>query len=425
MTRLTYSLLFILLFSATLVFGQALQTTKVDSSAAVTLRIDPESARGAAVSQIFEEVEFIPLETTAESTFGRISQLKITDNHFIIYDMDTRAVLIFLKTGKFITKINASSIKNEDNSQEQMVIRGFHIVGGDGQEQIRIYAGKNIACFDLDGKLIQKIPANGYTNLPIFKFLDTNYRIKPNHLDVIGKDSIRHEISIFNKKIASANYLRSIPNRFSKDLIMPSSNVNLSGLYYSNIRDKYFYNRGYNLNIYEITPKKLSLAYQIILPANSAIPFDFNSNEIYSGQKLNFLQKNPLLVYGVGDLFKFGNNLFFKLKSLSTGRGKKHSMIYNLSTNELISINNLEPDSLSFYLPVTDAGVYSDYNIYGMLSNEKGYLYTSYSSLAMFTFKEQSVGKNPQYNIALTEYFKTQNKKSNPVLIKLKPKVVN
>lgn len=77
------------------------QEGKVDSSGMVTLRIDPQSARGANVSQVFDEVKFIPLETTKESLFGSIYDLRIVKNQFILFDQDTKAVLIFGRDGKF------------------------------------------------------------------------------------------------------------------------------------------------------------------------------------------------------------------------------------------------------------------------------------------------------------------------------------
>ncbi|RZL13073.1 MAG: 6-bladed beta-propeller, partial [Pedobacter sp.] len=53
-----------------------------------TLRLDPSTARGAAASQVFDEVKFIPLETTKESLFGSISQFVVTDGNYIVYDYD-------------------------------------------------------------------------------------------------------------------------------------------------------------------------------------------------------------------------------------------------------------------------------------------------------------------------------------------------
>src|SRR3569833_2319900 len=68
------------------------------------LRIDPSQAYGGKVSEYFEQVNYIPLETTKESLFGDINQLAITDSSFVITDMDTRAVLFFTRKGRYITK---------------------------------------------------------------------------------------------------------------------------------------------------------------------------------------------------------------------------------------------------------------------------------------------------------------------------------
>src|SRR5687768_960534 len=98
MLKITLNALILCLFSCFNLFAQG---TKIDSSEMVTLRIDPESSRGAAVSQVFDEVQFIPLETTKESLFGSVSQLEVTDKNYIIYDYDTRSIFIFSKEGKY------------------------------------------------------------------------------------------------------------------------------------------------------------------------------------------------------------------------------------------------------------------------------------------------------------------------------------
>ncbi len=420
MNKLT-SLVISLLWGVTAVA----QTAKVDSSSMVTLRIDPENARGATVSQIFDEVEFIPLETTNESLFGKITQLKLTKSNYVIYDSDTKSVLIYTKAGKFVAKINAAMLKGDDESKEPTNFFGFRITGEEGKEQISISASKNIFFFDLNGKLIQKKLAKDYPPIRNHAFSDPNYSAKPSNLKVEGKDSTYYEISLFNKDKEIANYLPFSISRYRNDQFLGGSNSNTSGIYDFGVKNKLFYIRYYDYNIYTITPEKLSLTYRLIFPAVNSLPLDFTINEIYKGQKMSFIQKNSKVFYGVGDTYQFGNLLFFKMRSFAYDRSLKSSFIYDLKTGELTSIKDLEPDKLSFYLPITDAGANYDYHNYGMHLYNEGYLYTSYSSLAMFTFKEQSIGKNPQYSAVLTDYFKTQNRKSNPVLIRLKPKNVN
>ncbi|MBC7567606.1 MAG: 6-bladed beta-propeller, partial [Pedobacter sp.] len=125
------------------------QGNKVDSAGMKTLRLDPTTARGAAVSQVFDDVKFIPLETTKESLFGTISQLNVTDNNYIIYDYDTKAVLIFDKAGKYIAKVNSSKIEKDPNDKGNQEFYGYVLRTENNQDYIQIYSGKKIFYFDL------------------------------------------------------------------------------------------------------------------------------------------------------------------------------------------------------------------------------------------------------------------------------------
>src|ERR1700678_2149632 len=71
----------------------------------ITLRLDPDNSRGGPASQIFDSIEFIPLQTTSESLFGSIDQLEVADSLFIILDVRSHSILLFHRNGKFYTKI--------------------------------------------------------------------------------------------------------------------------------------------------------------------------------------------------------------------------------------------------------------------------------------------------------------------------------
>src|SRR5690606_28131365 len=49
-------------------------------------------------------VNYIPLETTKKSVFGRIRQLLVSADYFIIWDADTNFIYFFDKKGKFVKK---------------------------------------------------------------------------------------------------------------------------------------------------------------------------------------------------------------------------------------------------------------------------------------------------------------------------------
>ena len=82
-------------------FGITLKAQEVPK-----LRIDPAQAYGGVVGDYFDEVNYIPLQTTKESLFGAISNMIVTDSSYVISDNDTRAVLFFKKdSGYFILKL--------------------------------------------------------------------------------------------------------------------------------------------------------------------------------------------------------------------------------------------------------------------------------------------------------------------------------
>jgi len=402
------------LFSFSAVYAQYV---KIDSSLMVTIRIDPGAARGTLVSKVFEEIDFIPLETKKESLLGKVKQLEIAENCFVIFDEDTKSIFIFDKTGKFKTKINEGKIGSNADKKEISGFYGFQLKKENGITLIQINTKNRSIYFDLDGNLVKKEPINKEISNIAYIFPESEMPIKLNQLIKTKADSSYFELAIFNKKDQPvASYF---PFQLSKIL---NDDLISSGKRFFNygVLNELFYTRYFENNIYKITPTNAILAYQIILPEKNSLPKNFIENPIYKGRRMEYFQKNKDKYYGIFNTYIFGNSLFFNFSSF--GYSNK-SFIYKLKENQLISMANLEPDELSSFLPVTDLGVLDEYKNSGFNLYHDGYLYNSYSSLAMFTLKEQTAGKKIKYNKILTEYFKTQNKKSNPVIIRLKPKL--
>ncbi|WP_285008171.1 6-bladed beta-propeller [Pedobacter faecalis] len=414
-TTLIYPLLGMLVFVLFCHSGHA-QESKIDSSEMKTLRIDPQSARGAAVSQIFDEVEFIPLETTKESLFGSIAEFDLTDSCYVIFDYDTRGVFIFNRDGKFQGRINASSLPKEENEKEPQNFWGFQLRKEGDRSLIQIQSRKYAIFFDTKGKLVKKVlhKDNKYRGEYTFSNGD---QVQQGFRDNKTKDSTYYELAVLRDTVPVATYLPFDVKRYENDQFFGHG-----GVYDYRVQDELFFLTYYKTNIYKLTPKKLSLAYRIIFPAANTLPADFLSNPVYKGKRQEYFDANRDAIYALSGTYKFGNNLYFKTHSWGGSREKKFAFVYNLDNADLISLGNLEPDSLSHFLPVNDAGSGWDFSNRGFHKYDGTYLYTSYSSLAMFSFKEQSAGKNATYPPKLVSYFKSENKKSNPVLIRLKPK---
>ncbi|MEJ2905461.1 6-bladed beta-propeller [Pedobacter panaciterrae] len=415
MLKFALSSLIICIFS----YGHAVaQASKIDSTGMVTLRIDPNSARGAAVSQFFDEVIFTPLETTKESLFGSINSLKIAGDNYVIYDWETKAVLIFTKAGKYVAKINANKIEKDPKVKDQSFY-GFNIKKEDGQVLIEISSGKQIYYFDLTAKLVKKVPIvkdkqKDYTNYK--KFSDGTI-IDQAFLEESGKDSIYYNVSILKdgKRVESYFPYRTADHKGDE-------RWHGGRVYDYGNPDEYLFVKNFYYNIYKLTAKKLSLAYRILFPASNSLPMDYDTNPIYKGKGYDYYEKNRDVFYDLANSYLHFNNLYFQVRNWNWSRDEKKAFIYNLKTTELTSIADIEPDSTSQFLPITDLASQYDFTNKGFHIVTPECFYTSYSSLTLFTAKEQNEDKNRKYNAALTEYFKTQNKKSNPIIIQLKPK---
>lgn len=95
----------------------------------------------------------------------------------------------------------------------------------------------------------------------------------------------------------------------------------------------------------------------------------------------------------------------------------QYNFAYDTVSRKLFGLDRMAPDQVSCFLPVM-----------GERSKNKGfmffdqYLFGYISSLSMFSSFEKNSSRNPAYPPVLQEYFKTQNRKSNPVIVKMKLK---
>jgi hypothetical protein len=59
------------------------------------------------LSEIADDITFIPLETTDECLIGRIRSICLSDNYLVIIDADPNQILLFDTTGKFVRTIGS------------------------------------------------------------------------------------------------------------------------------------------------------------------------------------------------------------------------------------------------------------------------------------------------------------------------------
>ncbi|SFG80136.1 6-bladed beta-propeller [Pedobacter insulae] len=397
--------LYTLLTLSTIFFVANAQEDYIDVSKTQTLRLDPRQTRGLTVSQLFDEVKFVPLQTTPESLFGRISRLEVANNYYIISDQDTHCILLFNLDGSFKTKIKLE--KKPYNFEYRLIDEPF-------ETKLFVQNGLTELTYDLTGKLLKK------EDIKQNEFEKILYYFKPEEIEVkyeyISDDRIYEIAALKDDKVL----YKVFPHE--KDFISKQFDLRTI-LKYANTPNELLYTRPYEYNIYTISPKGVKLDYKLIFPSEFSLPEGFTTNYDNYIKRSDFTNKNRKIFQGLSSPFKSGNYLFFGAKGLVSTRGEKRDFAYNLKTNSLVALVDIEPDALSYYLPVTSIALNPEFSMSGGFHLFKNnYLYTSISTLDMKALKDQNPNKNVKYDSALAKYFENYKSTNNRVLVVLKPK---
>jgi hypothetical protein len=400
----------------------AQKVIKVDSSQTMTLRIDPSNATGGNVSDIFTDVNYIPLETTDESLFGSITKLEITDDYYIILDNNTHCILIFTKAGKFHAKIKSSEGKS--------MIYSFSINKWSKQIIFSRDNYKNMTFCDYDGKVIKTTPLGGETakdesNSDEFYYFAPDKGVTSQYSSDL--DSTSKYYKTFSKSLII--YADTKHKVYAQGLPFKKQEGKLELFYMGGISPEltnagvdtvFFYSKPYSYSLYTVTPGAIKFSYKIVFPLYASIPADFSSNPIYNEKRFEYIQKHPTLIFRISNVYQPGNNLVFKAGVW--GATKEDHLIYNVKSGSLIAYQHILPDAKSFFLPISE----DSWNYSGIAACKDGYIYTSLSSLAMFKADEENKDnkdiKNAGYTPALAQYFKKGSRKDNPCILQLKLK---
>lgn len=387
------------------------------------LRIDPAHAYGGNVSEYFETVEYIPLETTKESLFGDVYEIVVTDSSYVISDIDTRSIYFFSHSGKFITKVKNLIWFFHERVKNQIVVGKFD---DDPAKEEFIY-------YSLQGKKLKSRPMKIDSNRPADFFemehstpLGNDYFLNCNSCDVTDPAN-KNRLPCYFLSIYKNNQLHKqlIPavEEFSTAIsriwgsVTPPTDVQNGSFYVSTPLD---------YRVFKVNKDTAIQLFQFIFPQNRVLP-----KEVIESNDVNYIDslqdaglRKETLILNLVNISLTGSKLFFKILPGSyritfnnSINEYQYNFVYDTSSQKLISFDRMTPDSLSSFLPIMSEG--SKHK--GLLRNNE-HLYGYISSLALFASKEATQNKNPQYPPVLQQYFKTQNRKSNPVIVKMKLK---
>lgn len=373
----------------------------------ISLRIDPDNARGGKSADLFEKVNFIPLETTKESTFGRIYNLAVTEKYFIIQDRDTYAVLIFTRNGKFHTKIDKEKVGgyfgtfslNQEDKEIIIPLRGFAMVYNyDGKwlrkEQIlendggMHYFNKNVIAYNLSR-------ANSYSNTDEQKF------------DLVYSNGYHQQTKAlfpYNAKYMKYDY--NLPTY----LFSPQDDGSC------------FFSMPYEYTASQLNSEGIVQQYKFNFPLKYSLPLNFSTDSSFTGKRKEYIfgntQNHEQNIQEITPIFKDKANdyLLFHARKISGLFTNTTDFLYILKTKTLYGLNRVSGDSTSAFIPVLDSFMGEK-----MLAYRNQTLYTAIPPNILFSIKNNA--KNEvKYPAELEVLFTKGDKKDNPVIIEAKLK---
>jgi hypothetical protein len=378
---------------------------------------------GGAASKYFSEVEFIPLETTKESLFGEIDHLEITDQYYIVYDNATDAILFFEKNGKYHHKFTNFKfdrvLKLSPNPlHPQGSVISFTVDPIKKWLYIQsTFESDYMYIYDYEGKRKGKfrLPAD-MTDFSLLSDGSFYYRLsRPSRRDRAGKSHPPYELAYRKDTTSPLNYV------FPVDTTKMASADDINGhphyLFGFTGDSTCMFTPDIDYNIYELNAGGIKNQYQILFPQQVSLPVNFATDPAYY-KKWDAYMKEHKVIGGILGAYKSGNNLLliFAMPVTDYAKAGFYYELYNLKSSRLIALNNISPDAKSFQLPVSHP------MRSGILACGNDNLYFSYPSNIMFGFRDSFGDKPPAFSAKLVNYFKTQDRKSNPVLLRLKVK---
>jgi hypothetical protein len=385
------------------------------------LRIDPAQAYGGNVSDYFDSIEYIPLETTKKSLFGESARMILTDSSIVISDNDTRAVLFFSNSGRYLSKVQFSqSILNipsadYDKTNNIIIVGYYNEVKQKRENSFYSITGKLLS---LDSVTKKNIVYNYYLSL------NNGYSLKTNSCIFLTtekpRDTVHYAIDVYK---GSKLYKSFLPYN-------PKYDMAICGLVgYMSIgrvvNETAYYCVPLRYLVYRVSKDTVTKMFQFVFPANRSLPERIiNSKKLETIDSVNHaLWGDSRIILNVSDIFFNNRSLFFHLiprryiYTEGSDEINQYNFIYDTISHKLVSLERMSPDTKSYYLSFFD-----ERGSISGLSYDHGYFYTSISSLEMFSAKEATKSKYPQYPPVLQEYFSTQNRKANPVIVKMKLK---
>lgn len=388
------------------------------------LYFNPKTAKGENQSKFIDGVKFIPLESVKGARFDTYTQLIVSARFFILFDWTDKRLAFFTQEGKYIStleikKYNVSNVRYDDVHDCLKIYgtnKNYTLTQKDLSQIHEDYANKaNRKYFKTytiplqDAKNFTVLPNeyNGFDLFTTINHYDNSTLVSNIEVNKRFKDSLDYEIKLIKDNKLVAQFF---PYAKRNELRYYYDNAQSDGMYASDTNYIKYITRPYDYIIYKLNKDSLADAYEIILPAENAIPKTFFTTGFKSkSDRNNFSMSNGKLFKQIDGVKNIGNYLYFNLRYFRSSE----SFIYDKKSSQYYATKKIKPDSSQYFVPILQNGFSYSPN---------GKTYSKISAEELLNIYNTNKEKNIVYPSELTAFFEAANKEANPVIIQFNTK---
>lgn len=275
--------------------------------------------------QLIESINYVPLETNAESLLGHIDKIVTDDNFLFILDKQNALAMRFTKDGKYLGSIG----KQGNNKGEYESIADLSVD----------YRNKRICLLDPNGaqQLFYDYGGNLVNEQPLYYYYQ--------QIEFTGDAQVQHTGFSFNEEAPQLDYNRLvIANTQQQPLYVGFSYDEKlrSNFHWSvskplnSIRGKVFFNHILSNTIWQIEGNKAIARYKVELPSKCTSQDQLNTSTL-SDKEFEAKTKKSLITYKGG--YQQTNNT---LCVFVTEEGFIHPILYNKLSGNVLKGNGFK-----------------------------------------------------------------------------------
>lgn len=337
--------------------------------------LNPVKATVLKASDFVDSIEFISLETTAESEFAEIAQLESVNDKYVILDKNTSQIFFFTKDGKFINKISPNDTRLPFSFKK---VIHFNIDRSADRLYFDDIQSQNIFEFNLEGKFLK-----------VYKKDHEDYKIRELHhfknylIRYFAYKSLSNNVGLsYNIMVRKHNGIENTYLPFDASII-DRQDVYGVNRYFFESEQQLFFAMPYDQNVYCFDNLgEMHRIFEFEFPNDFSLPKSFVTNSKYTNIRKQFLKESEKKIYSITDFSKIGEKLVFRL----VGVKYSEKFLYDLTTRKLVSLDKYISDSISYYLPILGN------NILGTDKQKIISTLTSKKVVSLVNFRNKQVG---------------------------------